>query len=113
LTVRCFPAVVEVIMLRDGSDFPATTSRRQMLGLLGAGLLAPAAALALPGQARAGSVTPRGDVVINPSSFVNYRLFEQSWNYLYPWGRTTMDRPACSAARPTTVISGSPAAFSR
>src|SRR5262245_47309840 len=73
-------------MVHDGSDFPATTSRRQMLGLLGAGLLAPAAALALPGTARASSVTPRGDVVINPSSFANYRLFERSWNYLYPWG---------------------------
>lgn len=64
-------------------------SRRQVLGLFGAGLLAPAAAALPSAPALAHARRPRTtDVLIDSSSFAGYSAFESTWNYLYPWGDT-------------------------
>ncbi|MDT0343547.1 LamG domain-containing protein [Streptomyces litchfieldiae] len=65
-------------------------ARRHVIGTLGAGLLATAAATlpATPAAARGHDRPARTDVLIAPSSFRNYRRFENTWNYHYPWGDT-------------------------
>ncbi|MFI6345426.1 family 16 glycosylhydrolase [Streptomyces sp. NPDC050560] len=65
----------------SGTDRPL--ARRTALGLLGGGLLAGAAATALPGRAHA--ATRATEVLIN-GSLASYGTFESAWNYLYPWG---------------------------
>ncbi len=61
-------------------------TRRATLGLLGAGLLASAAATvpATPALARTSRVT--GTEVLISGSLASYSTFESAWNYLYPWG---------------------------
>lgn len=61
---------------------PRAPSRRQTLGVLGAGLLAAAG---LPAT-RAAAATPASTSVLISGSLASYSTFESTWNYLYPWG---------------------------